>query len=149
MARFVASESPKAEPLTPEGRPNKRPRYSNGLGDSSPSTPSADQRAINAFAAKEEEKRIQAIARQAAEAGETRWELSVRDLPPKAQELRIVSAGFAELDSANAGYESSDDEAIPTNKVPGRMMFGKVSSDSVNVAGSHSPPSTLGYRISH
>jgi hypothetical protein len=127
MARFVASESPKSGPSTPEGRPNKRARYSNGWQDSSPSTPSADQLAIDAFAAKEEEKRSQAIDRQAAEAGETRWELSVRDVVPSAQELRIVHAGFAELDSANPGFESSDDDAVNVKRVPGRMVFGKVS----------------------
>jgi hypothetical protein len=127
MARFVASESPKSEPATPEGRPNKRARYSNGWGNSTPSTPSADQLAIEAFAAKEEEKRSRAIDRQAAEAGETRWELSVRDVVPKAQELRVVHAGFAELDAANAGFESSEDETTTARRVPGRMFFGKVS----------------------
>jgi hypothetical protein len=54
----------------------KRQRYAPGEQSQSPAaTPSKDLEAISAALAAEEEKRREAIARQAAEAGETEWVL--------------------------------------------------------------------------
>ncbi|KAF2437190.1 hypothetical protein EJ08DRAFT_16165 [Tothia fuscella] len=128
MARYVAGAGPsqKSEPAIPEGPPNKRARYSSGYNQSSPATPSADQLAINAAQAEVDERRSIAIDRQAAEAGETRWELSVRDVLPRAhQELRVVHAGFAELDSGDVDEGEEDDAGYRAKTVPGRMTFGK------------------------
>jgi hypothetical protein len=124
-----AAALPTSEPTTPDGRSAKRVRLSNGsYGNSSPATPSNDQLAIQAALAQEEQKRSHAIERQAAEAGETRWVLSERNMGPPAPKLQIVHAGFAELDAAGAMGE--DDEMELSNElrqVAGRMSFGKVS----------------------
>ncbi|EOD51227.1 putative zinc knuckle protein [Neofusicoccum parvum UCRNP2] len=120
MQRAAASQpSPKDAPSTPTGPPTKRQRTS---AASSPATPS-DRDAINAAIAAEELKRNQAIERAAAEAGETRWVLSFREPEKEARQrdaLRVVSAGYAELDNE----DESDDEEDETPQV-GRMSFGK------------------------
>lgn len=69
-----SSQSPAAEDSrTPTP---KRPRVSTGGLSPSPSTPgSSELEAISAAIAAEEDKRREAVARQAAEAGETEWVL--------------------------------------------------------------------------
>ncbi|KAJ5104335.1 hypothetical protein NUU61_001682 [Penicillium alfredii] len=80
MQRAAASAAAK-EPEAPASDDNpptpKRPRLSTEPG--SPGTPRSDLDAISAALAAEEEKRREAVARQAAEAGETEW---VLDVPP-------------------------------------------------------------------
>ncbi|KAI9868881.1 MAG: hypothetical protein M1830_005498, partial [Pleopsidium flavum] len=71
MQRAAAS-SP-SSPQTPEQSSPKRQKLFN---DSSPATPSADLQAIQAALAVEEAKRSEALERQAAEAGESKWVLS-------------------------------------------------------------------------
>jgi hypothetical protein len=128
-----AAASPSSNPSTPDGRSAKRVRLSNGgYGNSSPSTPSKDQLAIQAALAQEEQKRSHAIERQAEEAGESRWVLSEKSLGRPAPMLQIVHAGFAELDSASAMDEEDLIEPAPqVRQVAGRMVFGKVSGERI------------------
>ena len=116
-------------PSTPAGPPSKRQRLS--IGSSSPATPSSDYEAVQAALAAEELKRVQAIERQAAEAGETRWVLSFRD-PEESGEgkgrepaLKVVSAGFAVIDAVGDGELSEEEEGV-RRTVGGRRRFGKV-----------------------
>lgn len=82
MQRAAASAAVKeAQSGSDENPPTpKRPRLSNEAA--SPGAPQSELDAINAALAAEEEKRREAIARQAAEAGETEW---VLDIPPAVQ----------------------------------------------------------------
>ncbi|KAJ5177279.1 uncharacterized protein N7482_003156 [Penicillium canariense] len=66
------SRSPAAED---DQRTPKRPRLSTEAG--SPATPQSDLEAISAALAAEEAKRREAVARQAAEAGESEWVLDI------------------------------------------------------------------------
>jgi hypothetical protein len=116
-------------PSTPAGPPSKRQRLS--TGSSFPATTSSDYEAVRAALAAEELKRAQAIERQAAEAGETRWVLSFRD-PEESGEgkgrepaLKVVSAGFAVIDAVGDGELSKEKEGVGRT-VGGRRRFGKV-----------------------
>lgn len=116
-------------PSTPAGPPSKRQRLS--TGSSFPATTSSDYEAVRAALAAEELKRAQAIERQAAEAGETRWVLSFRDLEESGEgkgrgpALKVVSAGFAVIDAVGDGELSKEEEGVGRT-VGGRRRFGKV-----------------------
>jgi hypothetical protein len=129
MQRAAAS-SPSSAPSTPEGPPSKRQRLSYG-SNGSPATPSSDLRAVQAALAEEELKRNLAVERQAAEAGETRWVLSVREPERAVPALRVVQASFADIDAATAGDDIEegeyDEDSHAEKRVAGRMSFGKVS----------------------
>lgn len=77
MQRAAHAAANNAAPLPSEdGRKTpKRPRLSTEAAGSSPATPSSDLDAISAAIKAEEQKRAEAVARQAAEAGETEWVL--------------------------------------------------------------------------
>jgi len=116
-------------PSTPTGPPSKRQRLS--TRSSPPATTSSDYEAVRAALAAEELKRAQAIERQAAEAGETRWVLSFRD-PEESGEgkgrepaLKVVSAGFAVIDAVGDGKLNEEEEGVGRT-VGGRRRFGKV-----------------------
>jgi hypothetical protein len=123
----AANASPQSTPSTSDGPPSKRQRLSYGSNASS-ATPSSDQRAIQAALAEEEMKRSVAVERQAAEAGESRWMLSVQQPKIPAPAFRIVQASFADIDSTNSDDEEEGEyEPSPAEKrVAGRMSFGKV-----------------------
>ncbi|KAF2816312.1 uncharacterized protein BDZ99DRAFT_566154 [Mytilinidion resinicola] len=121
----VKNSSPTSStgPSTPisNGPHAKRQRLSSG---SYTPTPSSDYVAMQAALAAEEAKRSEAVERQAAEVGETRWVLSFRDdqaARGKVQ-MRVVQAGFAEIDG-QGDEESSDEES--GFGAGGRMRFGK------------------------
>lgn len=115
-----------ASPQTPTGPPNKRRRLSPTT--TTPPTiesarPTTDLEALQAVLAAEEEKRVQAIERQAAAAGDTRWVLSFRDPDADAAGqggLMVVNAGFAAIDGAGS-YDEDHDERVTV----GRRSFGK------------------------
>lgn len=89
------TQSPSVEdPDTPSP---KRPRLS---ATSSPATPSSDLQAISAAIAAEEQKRAEAVARQAAEAGETEWVLDF----PGAEGSKTAPAGYYEAGSVLSAY---------------------------------------------
>lgn len=130
MQRSAAKPtSTPSTPSTPAGPPSKRQRLS--AGASPPATPSSDYEAVQAALAAEELKRAQAVERQAAEAGETRWVLSFRDPEEGGQgrekqpALNVVSAGFAVIDAAG-DEELSEEEEGARRVVEGRQRFGKV-----------------------
>ncbi|KAI9687441.1 MAG: hypothetical protein M1820_010432 [Bogoriella megaspora] len=108
MQRAASSPNPSSE------RPPKKPRLSNGsTGSPQLAKPAsrnitsqwnAAQRAIQ----EEERKKQQALDRAARDAGEERWVLSFTEEPKSTNNgtgLRIVKAGFAEID---AGLEKKE-----------------------------------------
>ncbi|TKA72620.1 hypothetical protein B0A49_02669 [Cryomyces minteri] len=131
MQRAAASPGT-ASPSTPDGRPTKRQRMSNG---STPTTPSSDLQAMQAAMAAEELKRTAALERAAADAGESKWVLSFQDpedsIPKNA--LNVISAGFSMLDSPgtynhHSSAENEEDEQVQRPQVIGRRSFGKFNS---------------------
>lgn len=100
--------------------------------------------------AAEERKRTEAVEREGADRGETKWYLSVQQPPrPAHSALRIVEAGYSVLD-ANVEDVMSDDneEAGETTPrlVAGRKNFGKFNRKTEvaqNAASSSQPASTL------
>lgn len=127
MQRAAASGNQSSAPSTPDGRPAKRARLSNGTG--TPSTPGlSDQQRLQAAQAEEELQRSAVMARLAAEAGETHWVLNVKEPRAKDAPMNIIQAGFADLDSVDD--ESSDSEdannGATTRFVAGRMVFGQL-----------------------
>ena len=123
--------SPKSTPSTPPEPPSKRQRMSNGSYASTPaSTPKSDAQAIEEALAAEEQKRTEALEREAADRGETKWYLSFKEPEASVAQtpLRIMSAGFSTLDSTSAARDRSSDEDVDTTKPPssfGRRSFGK------------------------
>jgi hypothetical protein len=116
-----ASASTPTTPTTPDGtRPSKRIKTEAAI------TP--DARAFQEAAAAEEAKKNAFIERAAAEAGETKWVLSLSDNKPTtaAPALRIVEAGYGAIDSGAPIPESDDDEEEEQSAgMAGRRSFGK------------------------
>lgn len=78
MQRAAASAAAKENTRSPSGEDagsHKRPRLSTDAELETPNQPAAELEAISAAVAAEEGKRKEAIARQAAESGETEWVL--------------------------------------------------------------------------
>jgi hypothetical protein len=103
-------------------------RLSNGT--STPATPvRSDQQRVQAAQTEEELQRSAVMERLAAEAGETRWVLNVREPAARSAPLDIVHASFADLDPP-ADDNAEDDEGTESKPmarlVAGRMVFGKV-----------------------
>lgn len=126
MQRAAAAASPSSSPSTPNERPSKKQRLSNG---SAIATPSSEARAIEEALAAEELKRQQAIDRQAAEAGESRWVLSYQDHKPKNAQppIEIVTAGYGAIDGfSQQQRQATDIQNTPTRPdIRGRRSFGK------------------------
>lgn len=101
MQRAAASTPPTAHRLQSRGAetpPSKRQKSSHT--PTSAARPNADQHLIQAALGEEEEKRVNAIERLAAEAGETKWVLSTVNIGAgeDKQELRIEVAGYSDID---------------------------------------------------
>ncbi|CAG7915596.1 unnamed protein product [Penicillium olsonii] len=77
-----------------KGRKSKRPR----LSTEAESPRNSDMDAIAAALAAEEEKRQQAVARAAAEAGETHWVLDVPAAPQRSSQPVVVAADSLDAD---------------------------------------------------
>lgn len=92
MQRAAASAAVKEAQSGSDDNPPtpKRPRLSTEA--SSPGTPQSELDAINAALAAEDEKRREAIARQAAEAGETEWVLDIPAAAQSPQQPLVVAA---------------------------------------------------------
>ena len=131
MQRAAASAND-STPSTSEGPPLKRKRLSEGTP--SPATPSSDLQKVKAAQAEEELRRSAVIERLAAEAGETRWVLNVKEPERTENGLVIIETGFADIDAvpktapskAANGIDQSE-ESLSVQTVAGRMVFGKVS----------------------
>ena len=128
MQRAAASTS--SPPSTPSEPPSKKQRLSNGLSNSSPSTPQSDAQALDEVLAAEEQTRNEALELQAAQRGDTKWYLSFQQpqSPVVKTPLRIVSASYAALDSTSSAIDYSAEEndysTIPP-QIQGRRSFGK------------------------
>lgn len=93
-AASAATKAPQSPAAEEDQRSSKRPRLS--TEPSSPVTPQSDLEAISAALAAEEEKRREAIARQAAEAGESEW---VLDIPAANYNPRPIVLAADSLDA--------------------------------------------------
>ena len=123
MQRSAASSSqpvPKTH-ATPGSPVSKRQRLHSGAP--SPRYSTSELESIQAALAEEELKRSLAVEKRAADLGETRWVLSVREQSsPKEEDLIIEPLSFAEIDSDS---DLEDDDVEQQTK--GRRTFGKVS----------------------
>ena len=126
-----AAASPISTPVTPGDAPSKRQRLYNGSYNSTASsTPRSDAQAIEEALASEEQKRNEALEREAEERGETKWYLSFKEPQSSVTTtpLRVVSAGYSTLDATNPGAVSpsqEDDGPGSARENPGRRSFGK------------------------
>ncbi|KAI0010149.1 hypothetical protein F4779DRAFT_578934 [Xylariaceae sp. FL0662B] len=115
MQRVAASPSPSPSPTTPKAdeRSSKRRKLSR---ENSDSLVQVDQAAVQAAIAEEERKRHEAVAKRAAELGDSRW---VLDVPETAKAsghqvqtpLNVIQVGFAQIDAPDAAgldVESTD-----------------------------------------
>ncbi|KAN0095397.1 hypothetical protein V8E51_016108 [Hyaloscypha variabilis] len=129
MQRAAAS-SPTTSASPDEPSPKRRKT------DSNISTPSkinvdslADRTAVQAALASEEAKRQAALEKQAADAGDTRWVLSFEDQRLLAASsplgLRIVQAGFANIDSSQSEIRIEEDGLEDKPVMVGRRSFGR------------------------
>jgi hypothetical protein len=129
MQRAAAASSP-TSPSSPDEPSSKRRRTDT---NSSPSRINvdalADRTAVQAALASEEAKRQAALEKQAAEAGDTRWVLSFEDQKLLAASspltLRIVQAGFANLDSSPSEIRIAEDDLEDKPVMVGRRSFGR------------------------
>jgi hypothetical protein len=84
---------------------------------------------VQAALASEEAKRQAALEKQAAEAGDTRWVLSFEDQKTVAASsplaLRVIQAGFANIDSFPSETRIAEDDLEGTPVMVGRRSFGK------------------------
>lgn len=103
MQRAAATAAAKETPDSPSGddassHTPKRQRLSSEPESDSPSKPTADLEAISAAVTAEEEKRREAISRQAADAGETEWVLDFSSFGQFAPQPNVVEAGSLDAD---------------------------------------------------
>ncbi|KAF7164743.1 hypothetical protein CNMCM5623_009125 [Aspergillus felis] len=112
MQRAAATAASKEVPQTSEESTTstpKRPRLSSeGVSQSPGATPSSDLEAISAALAAEEEKRREAIARQAADAGETEWVLDYSGAEDTGDEHAaqplVIAADSLDADNDDLAY---------------------------------------------
>ena len=115
MQRGTAS-SPSSAASTPSGPPSKRKRLDYAI--SAPATPSTPSEF-------DELHQQSVIEKQAADAGESRWVLNVKDVQPVVSSgFNIVQASWADIDSTRDVDEGEifDDD---TQDFTGRKRFGK------------------------
>lgn len=94
MQRAAAAKETQSPSSDASPHSSKRPRLSTEA--ESPRT--SDMEAIAAALAAEEEKRQQAVARAAAEAGETHWVLDVPATPQSTQQPMVLAADSLDAD---------------------------------------------------
>lgn len=142
LAAFVAMDTKRSQFMqraaasnksSPDHTPEKpgASRRSSHKGSPHAGSPS-DLQKIQQAIADEERKRQEAVDREAARRGETKWYLNVKPTAPLQAPLIVVSAGYASLDStasrmdATNGADSDDEAETP---VSGRMRFGNFNSN--------------------
>ncbi|CAG8900644.1 unnamed protein product [Penicillium egyptiacum] len=94
MRRAAAAKETQSPSSDDSSHNSKRPRLSTGAESRSTS----DMDAIAAALAAEEEKRQQAVARAAAEAGETQWVLDVPAAPQSTRQPMVLAADSLDAD---------------------------------------------------
>ncbi|KAF1981731.1 hypothetical protein K402DRAFT_425150 [Aulographum hederae CBS 113979] len=133
MQRGTPNSSASSTP-TSNTHSSKKRKLENGYSAVSP--------AVTAHQAAEEQKRNEFLERQAAEAGETRWMLSLPENKSKEspggrnEGLTIVEAGFGDIDAADD--DDSEEEVEEDNNgglVAGRWRFGGFGRDTGNKEG--------------
>ncbi|KAF4163104.1 hypothetical protein CNMCM6936_001241 [Aspergillus lentulus] len=155
MQRAAATAASKETPQTSSAAESttstpKRPRLSSeGISQSPGATPSSDLEAISAALAAEEEKRREAIARQAADAGETEWVLDYSGAEDTANEYAaqplVIAADSLDADDDDLAYggrqaygnfkrknkvEHSDASADPTDPEHINSMINKAKQEA-------------------
>ncbi|GFF35244.1 hypothetical protein IFM46972_04495 [Aspergillus udagawae] len=155
MQRAAATAASKEVPQTSSAEQSttstpKRPRLSSeGVSQSPGATPSSDLEAISAALAAEEEKRREAIARQAADAGETEWVLDYSGAEDTGNEYAaqplVIAADSLDADDDDLAYggrqaygnfkrknkvEHSDASADPTNPEQINSMINKAKQEA-------------------
>jgi hypothetical protein len=128
MQRAAASS-----PTTPSSPDEPSPKRRRTDTNSSPSRINvdalADRTAVQAALASDEAKRQAALEKQAAEAGDTRWVLSFEDQKLLAASsplaLRVVQAGFANIDSSPSEIRITEDDLEDKPVMVGRRSFGR------------------------
>ncbi len=130
MQRAAHSSPTSSAPSTPSEPTPKRRRTDSASTPSRVNVDSlADRTAIQAALADEEAKREAALEKQATEAGDTRLVLSFDEVkslvaaPTLA--LRIVPAGFANLDASPSKIKIEDEGVEDAPSMVGRRSFGK------------------------
>ncbi|KAL9031933.1 MAG: hypothetical protein Q9196_000067 [Gyalolechia fulgens] len=121
MQRAAAS-SPPSTPQTPGAPPSKRRKTSND--PSRISAPGVDAQAFQAAADAEEAKRTAAIENIAAEAGETKWVLSIADTEranTADKKLHFLTAGYSAIDQ--------DTQMAERESSIGRRRFGRLTDE--------------------
>jgi hypothetical protein len=131
MQRVAASPS---SPTTP-GPPLKKQRLSNGyVASTSPIAQTSDVREMEEVLPAEEQKRTQALEREAADRGETKWYLSFTEprTPIPHPPMRIVSAGYSMLDHdvQKERVEQEEEGGAGVVNVQGRRSFGNFNRNS-------------------
>lgn len=103
MQRSAAANKPRAPTEGTQTPESKRTRLSTESSPEPAAKPSSDLEAISAAIAAEEEKRREALSKQAAEAGDTEW---VLDYPGVQQAARpvVVAAGSLDDDDDEESY---------------------------------------------
>ncbi len=132
MQRAAASPASDSAPPTsvsaaPQGPLAKRQKTSHVKEVITP----ADVKAVQAAVAAEEAKRAEAIERQAAEIGETRWALSfMEDQAAHETPMAVVTAGYASLDSAvlSAPSPRENRNGVSRSEKVGRISYGNYKS---------------------
>lgn len=94
MRRAAAAKETQSPSSDASSHNSKRPR----LSTEAESPRASDMDAITAALAAEEEKRQQAVARAAAEAGETHWVLDVPATPQPTQQPMVLAADSLDAD---------------------------------------------------
>ena len=112
-----AAASPTASPQDPETPPAKRQKIST---PSSAPEPLSDLQAVKDALKAEEDRRVQALDRLAADAGETKWVLSCVNGGEadrkSSRSLQVLTTGYSEIDDRNFGTGHGQE---------GRRSFGK------------------------
>ncbi|KZF20173.1 hypothetical protein L228DRAFT_284908 [Xylona heveae TC161] len=140
MQRAAASASP-SSPATPDGPSPKRQKTSpsGGKGAASASAGGSDSDAIKAALEAEEAKRQEALDKQAAEAGETKWVLSFRDGDSGAADAddqarssstSTLASGTGKLRVVHAGYAGIDAPTSTSPSGPRRIVSGDGDDDA-------------------
>lgn len=105
-ATAAANEPPQSQAEDASPHTPKRARVSTGPGSPSPSTqPASELEAISAAVAAEDQKRKDAIARQAAEAGETEWVLDYVD-HAHAPQPYVIAADSLDAEDEHQGRQA-------------------------------------------
>ena len=128
IAQFMqrAAASTPRSPQTPDSPSSKRQKLSN---PSTSATASADLKAIQAALAAEEAKRSDALERQAAEVGDTKWVLSFMEDDAGRMHGRangvahVITTGYSDLDGSIRPQNADGEPWRP--QMVGRRSFGK------------------------